>query len=87
MILGHLADVIAQWRDRQVATVTTAHDLTPAQKERLGGLLERLLGRRVALNVVVDPRVVGGLRVQSGADVLDATVLARLADARRRLAV
>lgn len=87
VILGHLADVIAQWRDRQVATVTTAHDLTPAQKERLGGLLERLLGRRVALNVVVDPRVVGGLRVQSGADVLDATVLARLADARRRLAV
>lgn len=86
-ILGHLSDLIAQWRDRQVATVTAASALTAAQRERLGELLARLLGRRVELNVIVDPRVVGGLRVQSGADVIDATVLARLADARRRLAV
>ena len=48
--------------------------------------LATALGRRVELNVVVDPTVVGGLRVQSGPDVIDATVLARLADARRRLA-
>ena len=83
--LGHLADLIAERRDRQVATVTTAAPLTAAQTTRLAQVLGQVLGREVALNVSVDPRVVGGLKVQSGSDVVDATVLARLADARRRL--
>ncbi|MCL2092387.1 MAG: F0F1 ATP synthase subunit delta [Micrococcales bacterium] len=83
--LGHLADLIAERRDRKVATVTTAAPLTAAQTARLADILGRVLGREVALNVSVDPRVVGGLKVQSGSDVVDATVLARLADARRRL--
>jgi F-type H+-transporting ATPase subunit delta len=38
------------------------------------------------VQVQVDPHVLGGLRVQVGPEVIDATVLARLADARRRLA-
>jgi len=33
----------------------------------------------------VEPAVLGGLRIQVGADVVDSTVLSRLADARRRL--
>lgn len=85
-LLGDVADLIAERRNRRVATVTVATPLDGPQRERLSGLLARALGRDVQLNVVVDPAVVGGLRVQSGADVIDATVLARLADARRRLA-
>ena len=69
-----------------MATVTVAAPLDDAQRARLSGLLATALGRQVELNVVVDPTVVGGLRVQSGPDVIDATMLARLADARRRLA-
>ncbi|HEY0118325.1 MAG TPA: F0F1 ATP synthase subunit delta [Cellulomonas sp.] len=84
--LGDIADLIAERRNRQVATVTVATPLDGAQRDRLTGALVRALGRQIELNVVVDPTVVGGLRVQSGADVIDATVLARLADARRRLA-
>ncbi|MCL2454019.1 MAG: F0F1 ATP synthase subunit delta [Micrococcales bacterium] len=84
--LGHLTDLIAERRDRQVANVMTASPLTDAQAGRLKQLLGRVLGREVALNITVDSRVVGGLKVQSGADVVDATVLARLADARRQLA-
>jgi F-type H+-transporting ATPase subunit delta len=84
--LGHLADLIAERRDRKVATVTTASPLDAAQTTRLAQVLSRVLGREVTLNITVDPRVVGGLKVQSGSDVVDATVLARLADARRRLA-
>jgi F-type H+-transporting ATPase subunit delta len=37
------------------------------------------------VQVLLDPHVLGGLRVQVGPEVIDATVLARLADARRRL--
>jgi F-type H+-transporting ATPase subunit delta len=40
----------------------------------------------VHLNVVVDPEVVGGVKVEIGDDVIDGTVASRLDDARRRLA-
>ena len=40
----------------------------------------------VHLNVVVDPDVIGGMRVEIGDDVIDGTVASRLDDARRRLA-
>jgi F-type H+-transporting ATPase subunit delta len=65
--------------------VTTGAVLSQAQQDRLSALLERAYGRAVQLNVTVDPEVLGGLRVQVGADVVDSTVLSRLADARRRL--
>ena len=40
----------------------------------------------VHLNVIVDPTIVGGLRVAIGDDVIDGTVAGRLEDARRQLA-
>ncbi|GAA4721361.1 F0F1 ATP synthase subunit delta [Isoptericola chiayiensis] len=84
--LTWFGDVAAERRHRLVASVTSGSVLTAAQEERLGGILERAYGRPVQLNVTVDPAVVGGLRIQVGADVVDSTVLTRLADARRRLA-
>ncbi|GAB2472743.1 F0F1 ATP synthase subunit delta [Xylanimonas ulmi] len=81
--VGH---VIAERRERLVATVTSAVELTEAQSARLNSLLEQAYGRQVQVYVTQDPAVVGGLRIQIGADVVDNTVLSRLADARRRLA-
>jgi F-type H+-transporting ATPase subunit delta len=83
--LGWFGDVAAERRQRLVAAVTSASVLDAAQLDRLAALLERAYGRAVQLNVTVDPTVLGGLRVQVGADVVDSTVLSRLADARRRL--
>jgi F-type H+-transporting ATPase subunit delta len=79
-------DVAAERRRRLVASVTSGTVLTAAQETRLREILERAYGRPVQLNVTVDPAVIGGLRIQVGADVVDSTVLSRLADARRRLA-
>ncbi|MFI2753545.1 F0F1 ATP synthase subunit delta [Cellulomonas sp. P22] len=84
--LGHLSDLIADRRNREVATVTTATGLSEEQRARLSQILERAYGHPMQLNVIEDPHVIGGLRVQVGPEVMDATVLARLADARRRLA-
>jgi F-type H+-transporting ATPase subunit delta len=75
--LGHVGDLVADRRSRQVATVTSARDLD---------VLSQTYGRAIQLNVIVDEYVIGGLRIQVGPDVIDSTVLARLADARRRLA-
>ncbi|MEZ0448986.1 F0F1 ATP synthase subunit delta [Cellulomonas sp. ICMP 17802] len=84
--LGHVADLAATRRERLVASVTSGSELSQAQMDRLGSILQQAYGQELQLNVTVDPEILGGLRIQVGADVVDSTVLARLADARRRLA-
>ena len=84
--LAWLGGLAADRRSLLVATVITAGRLTPAQTERLRRTLERSYGRPVRLAVAHDPEVIGGLRVQVGSQVVDATVLGRLDEVRRRLA-
>jgi F-type H+-transporting ATPase subunit delta len=76
----------AKNRNRLVATVSVARELGDADRQRLQGALARQYDRPVHLNVVVDPAVVGGVKVEIGDDVIDGTVASRLDDARRRLA-
>lgn len=78
--------VAANNRNRVVATVRVARELADADRQRLQGALARQYDRPVHLNVVVDPEVVGGVKVEIGDDVIDGTVASRLDDARRRLA-
>ena len=68
------------------ATVTTAIELSAHDRERVADELSRRLQKEVKLKVVVDPHVLGGLRLQYGDRVVDATVAARLEQLRRRLA-
>lgn len=77
--------VAAERRSRLVATVTAAVPLTEEQRERLGAILAQAYGHEVQLNVEVDPDLIGGLRIEIGDEVIEGTVLSRLADARRRL--
>ena len=84
--LGWFGEIAAERRKRLVASVTSATVLTREQEQRLGAVLQRSYGKPVQLNVTVDPAIVGGMRIQVGADVVDSTVLSRLADAQRRLA-
>lgn len=85
-LLRTVAEQAAARRERLVASVTSAVPLTDAQIERLTRILERQHGRAVQVHVALDPAVVGGMRIQVGDDVVDATLAARVADARRRLA-
>ncbi|HET7418981.1 MAG TPA: F0F1 ATP synthase subunit delta [Candidatus Dormibacteraeota bacterium] len=68
------------------ATVTTAIELSADDRDRVARELSKRLDKQVRLNVVVDPRVVGGLKLQYGDRVVDATVANRLQQLRRRLA-
>ena len=68
------------------AVATTAIELVAADRERVAGELSKQLGKEVRLEVVVDPRVLGGMKLQYGDRVVDATVAARLQQLRRRLA-
>lgn len=84
--LNAIVERAAERRKRLVATVTAAAPLTQAQVQRLEAILERAYGRAIQVNVGVDERVIGGVRVRVGSEVVDATTLARLDEARRRLA-
>ncbi|MFZ2429168.1 MAG: ATP synthase F1 subunit delta, partial [Propioniciclava sp.] len=76
----------AELRSRAVATVTVARPLTPEQEHRLLAALTSQVGRALTLRVVVDPHVLGGVRVAVGDEVIEGTVSGRLHDARRKLA-
>lgn len=75
----------AEQRRRSVAQVASAVPLTDTQQARLASLLAGIYGREIQIDLQVDPTVVGGMRIQVGDDLYDATVLARLAKARQQL--
>lgn len=85
-MLADAADVVAAAGGRRVAIVTSAVPLSAAQRDRLAAALAAQYGSAVQLNAIVDPAVVGGVRVQIGDDVIDGTIAARLADLRLQLA-
>ncbi|MBW8171896.1 F0F1 ATP synthase subunit delta [Ornithinimicrobium sp. Arc0846-15] len=71
--------------DEVTAIVTTADALSEAQLDRLEKALVAQYGKQVHVNVVIDPEVIGGLRVEIGDEIIEGTISSRLDDARRRL--
>ena len=84
--LATYQQVAAEVHGEKVATVRVARPLSDADRQRLTDTLSRQYDREIHLNVVVDPDVIGGIRVEVGDDVIDGTVVSRLDDARRKLA-
>lgn len=78
--------VSAALRRRTVATVRVARPLSPEQEARLAGALTRQVGRAVNVMVVVDPALIGGVKVELGDELIDGSVAGRLQDADRQLA-
>jgi F-type H+-transporting ATPase subunit delta len=76
----------ANQRDRAVAEVRTAVELTDDQRERLRKALGEATGREVELKVIIDDDVVGGVLATVGDTVIDGTVSRQLARMRARLA-
>ena len=78
-----LADAAA---GRVRATVTTAVELDHAERDRVAEQLSERLGKEVRMTVVVDKRILGGLKLQYGDHMIDASVATKLQQLRRRLA-
>jgi len=85
-LLAGAADVIADAGGAVVATVTSAVAPTPAQLAALEKTMGARYGRSLRVNLIIDPTIVGGLRVRIGDDVIDGSIASRLADLRIRLA-
>ncbi|GAB2883618.1 F0F1 ATP synthase subunit delta [Nocardioides pacificus] len=84
--LREFQQIAAEVHQETVATIRVARPLSDADRQRLADALSRQYGRDIHLDVVVDPQVIGGIRVEIRDDVIDGTVVSRLDDARRKLA-
>ena len=85
-LLRFATSVVADQSGLAIATVTSAHPIGEAQLERLSTGLARQYGKALRINQVIDPAVIGGLRVQIGDDVIDGSVATRIHDLRLQLA-
>jgi len=56
------------------AEVTTARPMSAAQQERLKAALERRTGKTVLIERKIDPRVMGGVVVRMGDQVIDRSI-------------
>ena len=68
-----------------MVTVTTATPLKKEQIKRLVEVYSAKVGRQVHINSVVDPAVLGGMRIQVGDEVTDNTVVAQLQNLHRKV--
>jgi F-type H+-transporting ATPase subunit delta len=78
--------IVADQAGQSVATVTAAAPIAPAQLKRLADGLGKQYGRELSINLVLDPAIIGGLRIQIGDDVIDGSIASRLNDLRLQLA-
>jgi F-type H+-transporting ATPase subunit delta len=84
--LEDYARLAARRRERLVAEVHVAAPLSDEQRGRLAAALASAYGHQVHLNVVLDPRVAGGMTIRVGDELIDGSVATRLAAAGRGLA-
>jgi F-type H+-transporting ATPase subunit delta len=85
-LLKFATTVVADEAGLAVATVTTATAMTTEQLTRLSTALSASYGRGLRINHVIDPALVGGVRVQLGDEIIDGSVASRLNELRLQLA-
>jgi len=71
---------------RLTVTVTSAVELDPSVAEEVGTAIQRQTGQTIELNTVVDEGIIGGLVLQVGNMVLDASIHNRLEKLRKEVA-
>lgn len=84
-IIDRLVQLAAEGRSEVVAEVRSAIQLDDDQRKRLAEALSQATGKQVAIKVMVDPDVLGGVVAQVGDQVFDGTVRTRLAQLREAL--
>jgi F-type H+-transporting ATPase subunit delta len=78
VIAGYLAE-LAHRRGEVTAEVTAARALTPAQAEAVNEQLRKAVGSKVAVDLRIDPSLIGGLVVKVGSRMVDASLKSKLA--------
>jgi F-type H+-transporting ATPase subunit delta len=85
-IRRHFEELWKEENKRIDVTVTSAVELDPAVVEKVGEEIERQVGRKVELASRVDEEILGGIVLQVGNMVLDASIRSRLEKLRKSVA-
>ena len=78
MVIRNFRTLAARNRGETTAEVTSAHPLDQDQVARLKSELKVRLGRDVAVELTVDPTILGGLVVRIGSQMIDSSIRTRL---------
>ncbi len=70
--------IAAFYTNESLVVVTSAVPLTIQQRARIQSIWTEKIGFKVQLSELVDPRVMGGVRVQHGQEIVDSTVVSQL---------
>lgn len=77
---------LANRRNRLIALVRVATEITDAQKTRLAAAIEKQVGQPISVNIEVDSSILGGVSVKFADELVDGSISNRLAGAGRALA-
>lgn len=70
--------IAADARGEATADVVSAHDLNATQTKQLQATLKEVAGKDVAINLTVDPSILGGLIVKMGSKQIDTSLKTKL---------
>jgi F-type H+-transporting ATPase subunit delta len=70
--------LVARFKDEATADVTVAETLNDRNLDALKAALKAVTGKDVALNVKVDPSIIGGLVVKVGSRMVDSSLRTKL---------
>jgi F-type H+-transporting ATPase subunit delta len=85
-IIAAVQEVVRQRQGIAEAEVSSAVELSSAQKTELAKTLSRLTGRRIEPKYSLDPALLGGAIARVGDTIYDGSLRSRLAEMRARLA-
>jgi F-type H+-transporting ATPase subunit delta len=85
-IVAAVQEVVRQRQGIAEAAVSSAVELSSAQKMELAKTLSRLTGKRIEPKYSLDPALLGGAIARVGDTIYDGSLRSRLAEMRTRLA-
>jgi F-type H+-transporting ATPase subunit delta len=84
-VIGQYGVWVAEYAGESVARIRAAKPLSSDQLARLQSALNGAYGKQLQVNIEIDPSVVGGLHIAVAGEVIDATVLTKISNARLQL--
>ena len=78
-VIRQYETMLSAYKGSTTAEVIAAHKLTATQKKALEAKLKARTGRTIAVDVTVDPSILGGLIVRIGSEQIDSSIKTRLA--------
>lgn len=84
--LSDLATATAARRNLVIAQVRSAVALTDDQKKKLAAALSKQIGQNIRVNVETDPKILGGVSIRFRDELIDGSIVSRMAEANLALA-